>query len=323
MAYFETILARVDVALMALFIMILLHGGLTFFAIMAKKVLLPVPIWEGIIRPLAVKMIDRLNRSSRTDFALIVRGAIVFFMLFAVSALLIYAVETALMWVGYSGYSDLILLAFLLSPVAILWPAYGVSSENVQQGHYQAIAQGLNVNLVLSDKHGLRRASARSVAVALYDWVVLPIIIYILGGVYYVYLFFVISLMVRTVGSDTSPFVMVFGFLYRMVKIISSPFLFTVVFAASFFAPGSKPLKTFGALKYPLNIIEAAYAFAQSIVLGGAFQNRMGQAVNTPWIGPEGATAKLDHKDVIRVLIHYGISLFLVLVSLFALTVYV
>jgi len=322
MTYFETIMVRVDVALMALILIVLLSGGLTIFAIIAKRVFLPAPIWEGIVRPITVKMIDRLNRSSRTDFALIIRGAIVFFILFALSAFLIYGVEKAMMWIGYGAYSDLILIAFILSPVAILWPAYGVSSENVQRGHYQAIAQGLNVNLVLSDKHSLRRASARSVAVALCDWVAAPMLIFIIGGVYYAYLFFVISLMVRVSGADTSPFVMVFGFLYRLFKIVMLPLLFTIIFAASFFAPGSKPLRTFGALKYPMHIAEATFAFSQTIVLGGAFQNRVGHAVNTPWVGPEGATAKLEHKDVIRVLIHYGICLFLLVVSLFALTVY-
>jgi cobalamin biosynthesis protein CobD/CbiB len=322
MEYFDVMSGRIDVALLALIFMVLLHGGLTLFAIFAKRVLLPVPILEGIIRSIAIKMIDRLNKPSRTEFALIIRGAIVFFILFALSVSLIYAIEKTLFWIGYGQYGDFILLAMILSPVAILWPAFGISSDIVRQGHYQAIAQGLNINLVLSDKYGLRRASARSVALGLCDWVVIPIIFYILGGIYYAYLFFVISLMIRVVGSETSPFIAVFGLFYRATKIIMTPILFFIIFIASFFAPGSKPLKTFGALQYPMQIVEAAFAFAQSIALGGAFQNRTGQAMTSPWVGPQGATAKLEHRDVIRVLIHYGLCIFLIAVLLLALTIY-
>jgi hypothetical protein len=85
------------------------------------------------------------------------------------------------------------------------------------------------------------------------------------------------------------------------------------------FSTGGKPIAIFNTFKDTLNMVESALAHTQDITLGGAGQDRHGQPISISWFGGEKTSAKLDHGDVLRGVIQYCITLFLVGVVLFAL----
>lgn len=305
---------RANDALTALAIMICVHCLVMAASIYLKKHILIMPIIEHTLRPIIITLIDRLNRRDRTDFALIIRGAIIFFCILIVLTITGIVVENALAMLGFGAKIDVVLLCLVIAPLAVLQSALSISKDKPHHGAYQAIARALNQNLIPADKHGLRRASVAAMIVALAEWVAAPIIFYLIGGIPLCYLYVSLSLFVRITASDSGAFVSIFGLIYRFLSLVTGGFLSIIIILSACFTTGGRPMQ---AVKGGLFSATAAMAFAQNITIGGAHQNRYGEAISAPWIGPKKATAKVTHKDVLRVTIHYGIALFFILVILF------
>lgn len=306
---------RANDALAALVVMMVVHLIVIGMSLIVKKQFAVMPIVESILRPFIMALTDKLNRKGRTDFALIIRGAIVFFFVLASLTIIGIFIENVLAMVGFGAWIDIALLCLVLAPVAVLHPVLSVSADKPRNGAYQVIARALNQNLIPADKHGLRRASVATLILALVEWVCAPIIFYMIGGIPLCYLYVSLSLFVRIAADNTGAFVSIFGFAYRVLSLISNSFASVIIITASAFTAGGKPLLAIkGGVKMSAN---AAMAYAQNIAIGGAIQNRHGEAIAAPWIGPKKATAKVTHKDVLRVAIHYGIALFFILIILF------
>lgn len=300
-------------------IMVFIQLTLLIISTLSGKNLSSSSIFENILRPFATTLIDKLNREGRSDFALIFRGSIVFAILSIIAVGIIIAIEFISPLIGLNGWSDIILLCLLLSPLSIIMPALGISQDNVREGQYKIMAQAVNQNLITSDKHGLRRVSFRGLSTSLIEWVVAPISLFLIGGIFIAYVYAVISIMVRLTNAQHSAFLSVYLLLYRGVHLVLSIIGCLFVGLAACFSVGGKPLSIFKSFKRPPLFVESAFAYTQNIVLGGAGQDRLGNTINAPWIGPEGATAKLEHADVICGVYQYCVSVFLIGVSLFAL----
>ncbi len=313
---------RLEIVLYAFSMMIGVHAVLLLLAFVLKKTLNPYPLIEIILRPFLVKLIDKLNRDKRSDFALIFRGVLVFFIIVACLTAYIFIIQKALYLVGYAQFTHIILMMSVMSPLLIMNAVYRLSSDEPKEGSYKYIAQSLNQNLIMTDKHGLRRAGGKAIALSLSQWVIAPILFYVLGDIEGAYLYMALNLFVRISSRDKGAFTNIFGMVYRLANAIANVFGVLIIFLSSLFSAGGKPMKVFKAFKIPSMMTESAIAFAQNITLGGAYQNRLGDTVKSPWVGADGATAKLEHKDVLRVIIQYGISIFLIFVFLLGVFLY-
>ena len=276
-----------------------------------------MPLIEFILRSFSIGMIDKLNRPERSDFALIFRGTIVFFIIFACLCGISYALHHVMLMIGYSQYTHVVLLFLVLSPIMVLKTAYTVSVEKPAGGAYLQLSRTLNQNLIPADKHGLRRTGCKAMAVSLTEYIIAPLLFYILGGVICAYLYVSLSLFVRLSGQNSRAFTSVFTYIYKAMNFVASIIGVILIFLSSLFATGGRPLKVLRALN-----VETAMAYAQNITLGGSFQNRMGETIKDDWVGSDGATAQLDHKDVLRVMIQYGITVFILIAILAVVGIY-
>jgi len=313
---FDAMMVRAGDALTALVVMIMMQVILIGVAKGTRRAIPPMPILEIILRPFAVKLCDRLNRSDRTDFALMVRGMIVFFFLFAAVVAVFLGIDYVVHYFQ-SGLSFLPLL-LILSPVLSLPVVL-----NVSKGHgFRGLATGLNQNLIPTDDYGMRREGAKLLSLSLTDWFIFPLIIFIVLGAPFLWVFVALSLFIRVSSTPSSPFLLLFEKIYAGVTIILNSVIFPILFLAAVFAAGGHPLKLIRALTYPRNMVLAGFAYGQDMVLGGSYQTRLGQAVKAPWIGEEGATAKLDHKAVLRLVIMHAVMVFLIMISFFIMVMY-
>ena len=287
-----------------------------------KKSISPMPLIECVLRPSLIKIIDKLNRPDRSDFALIIRGTITFFIIFAILCGVSYGVNFVMPMIGYRQWTHVVSLALILSPIMIVKTAYAVSVEKPIDGSYLRLSQSLNQDLIPADKHGLRRAGCKAMALSLIEWVVAPSLFYIVGGVIGAYLYVSLSLFIRISGQESPSFISVFRYIYKATNGVSGVFGLMLIFLSSLFSTGGRPLRVFKSLKHPPIMTEAALAYAQNIALGGAFQNRLGETVKANWVGADGATAKLEHKDILRVIIQYSITVFLIVAGLLSFYLY-
>ncbi len=317
--FLSSIQSRADDAFIAFAIAIAFQIMTIVMSLLTKRTILPLPIIEHCIRPTAITLIDKLNRDGRSDFALIIRGSIVFTILFVLIFGAGIIIETILIYTNNAAFMGSTLLFLALSPLSFILSALGISSDKTRAGQYRTIAHALNQNLVTTDKYGLRRASYKTLTIGLSQWVIAPILFYLLGGLILTYLYVTLSIFTRVTNQRHNVFLSLYGIIYKIMTILVSFIGVLFIGAGACFSAGGKPLSIFSAFKDKLNMLESAFAHTQHITLGGAGQDRHGQPISTPWFGAENASAKLDHNDVLRGVIQYCITVFLIGVVLFAL----
>jgi len=314
--------SRGDDALFAILAVIIIQSVLILISKFIGKAVMPVPLIEAIARPLAVFLCDRLNRKGRSDFALVIRGSLVFFMMGVIVFGLGILIEQFMATTQFHPYMNVVILAVTLSPLSILPIILGVSKGRAKQGQYRALAIITNQNLITSDDHGLRRVCYQSLVIAMIDYVIAPLLFYVVAGMWGAYLYVTLSIMVRVAGRNNPAFLSLYYLLYRALYFIASWVGCVFMILAAFFSAGASRSQILKSVRYPQHIILACFAFSQKITLGGAFQDRLGNGIKSPWIGADNASAKIDHRDVLRGVIHYSITLFLVLVVLLATYIY-
>lgn len=320
------IVSRTDEALYAVIGIILLQIVFIAAGHIFKKTLPAYSLAEGICRPVAVFLNDKLNRQNRSDFALIIRGIIVAFLTAVIIFTLGIGVEHLSVWAGIGAWMDPVLLMVILSPLAAVRLAYQLSFDKPAEGVYLQAARALNQNIIHADIYGHRRSAFRLMTLALGEWCLAPLFFYLIGGIPVAYMYVALSLFCRVTGNARASrsFLSVMLPIWYVATLVPTMIGILKVAVASVFAVGGHPLRTLKAMRYIYGGqgIEAAYAYSQNIVLGGAEQDRSGDGIKRPWIGPEHATAKLSHQDVLRGCVLHGVAVFLVVVGLLAAHLY-
>lgn len=305
---------RIIIALYAFFAIILLQIFAMIFGKMMKRSMTPLPLFEVLLRPLVIGMVDRLNRDGRSDFALIIRGVIVFLVLSFVVFGGMIALKMVLP-INENTFSLLVLMVFL-SPITSMAIALNTSKDVPDNHALKYLARGLNQNLITTDKYGVRRSGVRLLSLSLVAWLIAPIVFFLLGGEMALCVYGMLSLFCRVVGRD-GVFTGIFSIIYKMFNGVGQIVGVCVVFLSACLSAGGRPLTVINAFQYPTRMAEAAMAYAQGITVGGAFQNRLGDKIEAPWMGASKSTAKLKHQDILRVIIQYGISVLVVFIVLF------
>jgi len=257
---------------------------------------------------------ERLDRTHRAKADLMFRG-------FVLSAIVI--VLTALVGQGFHELSikypayeavTIILLALLFTSgsvwFALLRLYFAMEHKKVVEGSYYAIARSTRVNLAAGDDYGTTRAAMGLAARSFDKGLIAPALWYLIGGFPAVCIYSGLSMLAWRFGKNGlgTGFGAVPLALERLMGFIPAMFSALSLTLASLFTPTAKLHKGIAAWLGHKNrapyeqggFPPSALAWGLNISIGGAVQDLSGSALKGEWVGPEGATAQLDHKHLRR-----------------------
>ena len=257
---------------------------------------------------------DRLDRLHRAPADLALRGFAITSIGLA-AGLLIGKFYAALVWEKpVSGLTEIILLSTLITSGSI-WYAllrlyFALEKKQALQGSYLAISRSTRINLSATDDFGITRAGMGFAARAFDKGLVSPVFWYLIGGLPLAVIYSVLAALGWRFGKDgfSKGFGAVPLALEKLMGYVPSLFAATLMTLATIITPtaaihkgvaawfGHKNRAPYEQGGYPLS----ALAWSLNVSLGGASQDLGGSALHSVWVGPEGATAKNDHKHLRR-----------------------
>lgn len=259
---------------------------------------------------------DRLDKPQRARGDLVFRGFLVtaaaLFLGIAIGRLYEY---TAAEFPLY-GLSEAVLLASLVSVGAVWFVLlrlyFALEKQEIGKGAYYAIARSARLNLSLSDDYGITRAGMNYAAYSFDKAVVNPVFWYILGGLPVAVIYSTLAALSWRFGryGHSKGFGAAPAALEKLMGFFPSLFAGLLIALAGLFTPTAGMMKgVFGILGmknrspyeeggFPLS----ALSWSLKLALGGPFQDLAGRKIKNEWAGPEGATARNDHKHLRRAL---------------------
>ncbi len=260
------------------------------------------------------KLGERMDRPNRPKADLVFRGFMTASFMVFIAALTgkIFA-ELSIIEPAY-GVTQVLLLSLLFTAGSIWFSLlrlyFAMEQDKVVEGVYYAIARSSRVNLAAGDDFGVTRTAMALSARSFDKGLVAPALWFFIGGFPAACIYSALALASWRFGKNGlgAGFGIVPLALERLMGMIPSLFSAIFITLASTFTPTARlhkgleswlghknrsPYEQGGA---PLS----ALAWALNVSLGGAVQDLSGVALKGEWVGPEGATAQLDHKHLRR-----------------------
>lgn len=257
---------------------------------------------------------DRLDRKERKKGDLVGRG---FFI--TTLALILFALIGQMMALGVfvSPYPTItrILLLSLIFTSGSLWFVllrlyFAMDQGKVTQGAYYGAARTTRRNLSMADDYAITRA-AMGMSVRTFDkGLVAPALWYLIGGFPFVMIYTALAAASWRFGKDGfgKGFAAAPLALERLLGMIPSILSALIITISAGFTPTAKSHKAIvtwmgakGRASYEEGGLPvSALAWALNVSLGGAYQDLSGSAIKGVWVGPQGATAKLNPKHLRR-----------------------
>jgi adenosylcobinamide-phosphate synthase len=257
---------------------------------------------------------DRLDKRQRTRPDLMLRGFIVVSIAILLALLLSGFLESLASEPSFYGLLEVLILSLMLS-AGSLWHALyllyqALEKKTVGKGAYLSIARTAHKNLSIADDFGITRTGMGLSARMFDKGLVSPVLWYLIGGIPAALIYSVISALAWRFGKDgfTKGFGTIALGLERLMGYVPSLYAALLLTLASLFTPTAKlhkgvaawfghknraPYKQGG---FPLS----ALAWSLHVSLGGASQDLSGSAIQGAWVGPDGATAKVEHQHLKR-----------------------
>lgn len=287
-------------------------------------------IYDAILTPLVLKM----NRNQRADGTLVMRGALIMAVLTAASfAGITYAYIHARQYVE-GGIFMCVFVALSTSTLSWFWPLRALSAAITNPKAprpFLSIARACYANLVTLDDGGLIRVAVTGAVKSLVIRLIAPIVLFVLFGWQALAIYWPIMTMSLIAGQDGTNqyFALVPNVLAGLFLIVPIFLGFPIVLAALFFSAGASFFRALpGAFKihrWPTLVqggaVTMVVAYSMKLLLGGPRQDREGNAVPAPWIGPNKGTARLEPRDIGRVLYLSAVTLLLLAAALYVLEV--
>ncbi len=278
----------------------------------------------GYVHPLSWQFFDRLfgrfgeklDKARRPQADLMFRG----FMVSSLTLLLAFALGKA-----YEAYIPMglhyniwpvLCCSFLLTSGAVWFSLlrlyFAQEQDKVEPFIYRAIQKSTRISLANSDDYGVTRAAISLSAMTFDKGLVAPAIWYIIGGFPIAIIYTALAALSWRFGKSGfhSGFAAVPVALERLMGFVPALFAAMLLNIAAFITPTAKLGKSLTAWLgrkgrapyeqggFPLS----ALAYALNITLGGGVKDLSGTAIKGEWVGPKGATAKVDHGHLRRAL---------------------
>ena len=252
---------------------------------------------------------DRMDRVNRKKTDLEFRG-----LLFIVVLLLFALLSGQAMNSVFGPTEELVLVALCLTSGSVWYILlklyFALYKTGKVEGAYYGLSRSSRVDLNSTDDFGITRVGLNFAAVSFDKGLVAPSIWYLIGGVPALLIYCIVSYAAWRFGK--SGFSKGFGKvpmalekLMGFIPSLFSGFLFSGASALTPTAKLHKALMSWWTIKGKApyeegGIVLSAIAWPLNVSLGGPVQDITGSSLQKMWIGPEGATAKLDHNHLKR-----------------------
>ncbi len=187
---------------------------------------------------------------------------------------------------------------------------FALEKTGTVDGAYYSLSRSSRVDLNSTDDYGMTRAALSYSATSFDKGMVAPSVWYLIGGVPILLIYVALSFTAWRHGKCffTKGFGVIPLALEKMMGFITSlfsGFLYTVASALTPTAKLHKALILWWSKKNHIpyeegGIILSAVSWPLGISIGGPVQDISGHSLKKSWIGPEGASAKLNHKHLQR-----------------------
>ncbi len=257
---------------------------------------------------------NRLDKAQRAKADLIFRGFLVTAFSIFIAAGLGKAFDSLTEVPKYGSFIEPLILALLITSGAVWFSLlklyFALDKNEVGKGAYYAIACTSRTNLATADDYAITRTSLNIAARSFDKGLVAPILWYIALGVPGAVIYGTAYALVWRFGKDG--FSKGFGSaalaIEKPLGFVPSIISGLMITLAGLFTPtasvgkgilawlGHKNRATYEQGGFALS----ALAWSLNLSLGGPSQDLTGHAIKARWVGPEGATAKNDHKHLRR-----------------------
>lgn len=280
---------------------------------------------------------DRLNKTHRPRADLLFRG---FLLTIIVTAI---AFGAGRFWDGfiataeYQSIIEVLTLSLFISSGTIwfaLLRLYFVMEQKdgglkENRGAYFAISKSTRSNLSIADDFAITRTAMNFAAKSFDKTLVAPILWYLIAGLPALCIYTALSALSWRFGKQglSKGFGETANALEKLMGFVPDIISGILIILAGLFTPTAKLHK--GILAFFGHKDRAGYeqggaplsamAWSLSVSLGGPVQNIDGSAIKAPWVGPEGATAKNDHKHLRRAIYVHVLATILFIVLLLSL----
>jgi adenosylcobinamide-phosphate synthase len=258
----------------------------------------------------------RLDRKERKKRDLLLRGFFVTALALFFSALAGKIARAFIAEMPFYGVSEIILLSFAMTGGAV-WFAllrlyFAMRDKKVIPGSYSAIALTTRTDLSGSDDYGITRAGMSLAARSFDKGLIAPALWYLIGGLPAAYIYAGAAAMAWRFGKDGfskgfgNP-ALAFEKLLGFVPMVFSGILIAL---AGLFTPTGGMTRAFigelfgkGRAKYEEGGLPVTgLAYALHVSLGGPVTDLDGSSLKRGWVGPEGASARLEKGHLRRAL---------------------
>lgn len=286
-------------------------------------------LFEVLVTALMQPIIQRLNKGERGQGALALRGVILAVIWAVLLALFYIPLQFLFLNLNLIKYAHLIVLICLLStsmPLLYVLQLRRAMADHGGQakGVFRPLALAVQGDLNALDGGGLARIAIGELLHGLSLRILLPLLAYIALGLYPALVITGLALMVRCArgGQQSVYFHAVFRLMAAPFYVLANAVMVPVAMISALLTPQSgwgSAAGGFSKINTVTNDHFAAVlgAYFMGLALGGPIQNRMGKKVDLPWVGPEGATARIGVHELTRAAYFYGLCLVILLGGLF------
>lgn len=311
--------ARIVTALAVLLASIIVPA---LFLLLARPV--PVPaLWQGINLVFG-KIGDRLDRESRPAPDLFFRGflltVVVFFVVVGVFAGLAYVWPYPAFDFVWEGLVLFLLMSAPLASVYLGLLYRTLTDKKTGQGVYLALARGAQVDFSAADDYTLTRAALGLAARRFNDALVMPLLWYCALGLEVALLASIFAALAWRYGAAglKGAFGMFASGCAFVLGFIPSVISACLLWLAAWFTPGAKKGRL-ARLESPYHqggLVLGVMATALNVTLGGTLRRLGRNAVRGQWVGPEGASAKVEPYHLKRGIYLLGVAHLLLILLL-------
>lgn len=251
---------------------------------------------------------SRLDRSTRMTADLVLRGMILTF----VSLFLIYVLGLQMVKLvatqPFYGLTEVVLLSLTMTGGSVWYSLlklyFALGKNAVSKGSYLTIARSTRNDLNTSDNFGVTRVGMGMSAMVISRGLIGPVLWYFIAGLPGAYIYALLAMLSWRFGKEgfTKGFGRLPLALERLLGFIPDMLAGTLISMAGLFTPTGTMTKALLAQMFGRKQAKydqggkgiTALAFALKVSLGGPISDLDGSVIKRDWIGPDGATAKLE-----------------------------
>lgn len=270
-------------------------------------------IW-GVMDKAFGRVGERMDKKSRKQSDLVFRGFLFCTILLFVALLLVKPISH---WSSQNSIFEVILISLCLTSGSVWYMVlklyFTLSQEGKAKGGYFGLSRSSRTDLNSTDDHGITREGLAFSAISFDKGLVAPSLWYLVGGLPFLLVYSTLSFCAWRFGK--CGFTKGFGSVpIALEKLMGFPtslfsgFLFTAAAAVAPTAKITKALKSWWAAHDQVpyeqgGVVLSALAWPLEVNLGGPVQDISGSTLKKAWVGPEGATAQIEHFHLKRAII--------------------